>query len=149
MLNFIRYDPATGVVTSKGYMNPDVINQLIVEGNPIIKYESDVDIDIERMRINIETGAIEFVEPPPPPPPLHENTISFVGLLDLFTGPEKVAIVSSPDPQVKLFTLMAAGSTVVSLNAESFVNGLDYLISMGILEAPRKQQILDRTPPAS
>lgn len=148
MLNFIRFDPATGAVTSKGFMDPEIVNQLIGEGNPILKYEAD-DIDISRLHVDIATGELHTVEPVPPAPPPPDTRISFLDLMNLFTAPEKIAIMSSPDPHVRLFTIMAAGATIISMSSNDFINGVDYLASIGIIDLARKKQILDREPPSA
>jgi len=128
-------------------MDPEVINLLVSEGNPIIKYESEIDIDISRIKVDIETGQLVTFEPPPPEPTIQPSSMSFTELINLFTTPEQLAIMSSPDPRVRLFTFMAAGATVFSTNSNEFINGIDYLISVKIIDASRKQQILDRIPP--
>lgn len=145
MINFLRFDPATGKIVSKGYMDPEAINQQIIDGNPIIKYEAD-QIDINTIIYDIETKELKPVEYTPPEITV-PKTISFGNFMNLFTGPEKIQIVSSPDPQVKLFTLMASGAGIISVESADFISGLNYLVAMGILTEARKDQIANLQPP--
>lgn len=145
MINFLKYDPATGKILSKGFMDNDIINQLSLDGNPIIKFDGG-DIDIMSVAYDIENKKIIPIQPEPQTISV-PKTISFIEFMGLFTGPEKMKIVSSVDPEIKLFTLMASGAGVIPVNSDGFINGINYLFSMGILTEERKNQIINLQPP--
>ena len=77
--------------------------------------------------------------PVPPPAPLTFDFLTFMGL---FTDAEKLAIIGSADPEVKLFLAMAEGTKAISLTDPRMKQGLDYLVSVNLLTADREAAIL-------
>ncbi|WP_267426366.1 hypothetical protein [Methylobacterium sp. GC_Met_2] len=69
--------------------------------------------------------------------------------LALFSPAEQAAIVTSADAQIRLFCLMAAGSTFVSLADPRVVAGAQMLESAGLIAAGRAAQVLAGQAPAS
>lgn len=72
----------------------------------------------------------------------------FLQFMALFTGAEQSAIVASTDPQIKLFTLMAAGAGALQLNNPQVIAGVNYLASAGAITAARASAILAGQTPA-
>jgi hypothetical protein len=65
----------------------------------------------------------------------------------LFTSTEKAALVNSTDTGIKLLLLQAAGNSGVTLTDAATVNGLAYLVSLGILTTARQMAISANQPP--
>ena len=95
---------------------------------------------------------------PAPAPPATIATLTFLQFMALFTEAEQAAIVTSTDTQVKLFTIMAAGSGGVLLSNPEVAQGVEYLATAtsatppgpGLIAASRVAQILaNQTPPSS
>ena len=82
---------------------------------------------------------------PVPAPP----QFTFLQFLALFTASEQTAIVDSTDTQVRLFLLMAAGASSVSLADPRTMQGLAYLVSIGLLTATRETAILASPAPTT
>lgn len=59
-----------------------------------------------------------------------------------FTFPEKVAIEVSTDPMVKVLSTDLMASTFVDLDYSGTTEGIDYLISIGILTPERRAEML-------
>jgi len=68
--------------------------------------------------------------------------LTFLAFLALFSPTEQAAIVTSSDAQIRLFCLMAAGSTFVSLADPRVAAGTKMLESAGLIAAGRAAQIL-------
>lgn len=69
-MNFIRYDPLTGMITAYGSMNVEFVQAEIDAGNPTL--HSDVLGDVRNWRVNLTTKELELIPPeelPPPPQP--------------------------------------------------------------------------------
>jgi hypothetical protein len=75
-------------------------------------------------------------------PPTEPTTLTFLQFMALFTPAEQASIVSSDDPQVKLFTLMAAGAGGILLSDSEVIAGVNYLVTNSILTAPRATAVL-------
>lgn len=73
--------------------------------------------------------------------PVVVKTYTFLQFLALFTSGEQAAIISSADPEVRLFTLMAA-STAIQLTNSQVVAGVNYCVSIGLLTSGRATAIL-------
>ena len=84
---------------------------------------------------------------PTPPPPVPQFT--FLQFLALFTAAEQAAIVDSTDTQVKLFLLMAAGASTISLVDPRTMQGLAYLVSINLITQARETAVLASPAPAS
>lgn len=74
---------------------------------------------------------------------------TFLQFMDLFTPAEQTAIVGSADTKVKLFLLMAAGATYISLNDPQMIVAFAYLVTLGLLTADREAAILASPVPAA
>jgi len=59
-----------------------------------------------------------------------------------FTLAEKVAIKVSEDPVVKVLEEDLIATSTVDLDFQSLIDAIDYLISVGILKAKRKAELL-------
>jgi len=59
-----------------------------------------------------------------------------------FTLAEKVAIKVSEDPVVKVLEEDLTATSTVDLDFQSLIDAIDYLISVGILKAKRKAELL-------
>ncbi len=77
------------------------------------------------------------------PPP----SLTFLQFMALFAPSEQAAIVASADPQVRLFTLMAAGAGALQLNNSEVVAGVNYLVTAGILTSARASAVLAGSAP--
>ncbi|SEE59346.1 hypothetical protein SAMN05519104_6657 [Rhizobiales bacterium GAS188] len=88
-------------------------------------------------------GGVVGAAPAPPAPKL-----PFLQFMALFTASEQTAIVSSSDPKIKIWALMASGAGEVGLSDAPTVAGLAYAVSIGLLTSSRQAQILAGTPPA-
>jgi hypothetical protein len=83
---------------------------------------------------------------PPDPRPEEPVVLSCLEFMGLFDPSEQQALVESVDPQVKLFTLAAAGASYISFADPIVAQGLEYLVQIGLLTEERKQQILAYKP---
>lgn len=72
--------------------------------------------------------------------------LTFLQFMALFTPAEQVAIASSSDANVKLLLLQASGNSGVTLSDAATTQGVDYLMSIGLLTAARGAQVLANTP---
>ncbi len=79
-------------------------------------------------------ASIESMAPAGYAPP--KVNYSFLEFMALFTPAEQAAIVGSSDPQVKLFTLMAAGVGTVQLSNPEVVAGVNYLATPATATPP-------------
>jgi len=79
-------------------------------------------------------------------PKVNWTFLEFMGLL---TADEQSALVSSSDPQIRIFILMAAGSVQLQLTDPRVVAGVAYAESVGIFTGDRVTQILSGQPPPS
>ena len=86
---------------------------------------------------------------PAPVPPPSMPQFTFLQFLALFTASEQAAIVDSTDTQVKLFMLMAAGASTLSLIDPRTIQGLAYLVSVNLLTQARETAILAAPAPTS
>ena len=75
-------------------------------------------------------------------------TVSFMEFMDLFTPTEQAAIANSTDVNVKLWTMRAMGTGDIDLGNPLTKGGLDYLVTLGTINAGREASILSNTPPA-
>ncbi len=75
--------------------------------------------------------------------------LTFLQFLGLFTSSEQAAIVQSTDVSVKLFLLMAAGASFVSLTDQRTTQGLAYLVSINLITQARETAILASATPTS
>lgn len=146
MLNFLKYDPETGKIVSKGFMQPELIDQLIDAGEPYIKY-SGQDIDVNNYKYDASTGQLVEVDPVPPPAPELPTVLSFISFMNLFTKDEQLAISSSDDDQFKLFRLMATGAGIIDMGSQYTSDGVNYMATIGIIKKSRVAEILSMTPP--
>lgn len=88
-----------------------------------------------------DQGLAAFLNPPAP------VILSFHDFLVLFTSAEQTAIVGSSDVQLKIWLLKAAGAGEITLGSAQVKQGLDYLVSLGLITTARETQILANTPP--
>lgn len=146
MLNFLKYDPASGAIVSKGFMQPELIDQLIAAGEPYIKY-SGPDIDVDCYKYDTEKGQLVEITPVPPPAPELPTVVSFISFMNLFTKDEQLAIASSDDDQFKLFRMMATGAGIIDMGSQYTVDGVNYMAAIGIIKESRVAEILSMTPP--
>jgi hypothetical protein len=89
------------------------------------------------------TARTALLLPMPSTPP----QLSFLQFMALFTSTEKAALVNSTDTGIKLLLLQAAGNSGVTLTDAATVNGLAYLVSLGILTTARQMAISANQPP--
>jgi hypothetical protein len=77
-----------------------------------------------------------YIEPP--------KTLSPIAFKLRFTAPERVAIYASTNVLVKDFISLLddVRLTLVDLNLQSTIDAIDYLISIGLINASRKDEIL-------
>lgn len=68
--------------------------------------------------------------------------LTFLAFLGLFTSDEQTAIVSSDDPQIRLFCLMAAGASGVDLSDARTVAGTKQLEALKLIGKGRAKQVL-------
>jgi hypothetical protein len=68
--------------------------------------------------------------------------LTFLAFLGLFTSDEQTAIVSSDDPQIRLFCLMAAGASGVDLSDPRTVAGTNQLETLKLIGKGRAKQVL-------
>lgn len=68
--------------------------------------------------------------------------LTFMQFLALFTSDEQTAIVSSSDPQIRLFCLMAAGASGVDLSDPRTVSGTRLLETLKLIGTGRAAQVL-------
>jgi hypothetical protein len=73
--------------------------------------------------------------------------LSFLQFMALFTSAEQAALINSTDTGVKLLLLQATGNSGVTLTDAATVNGLAYLVSLGILTTARQMAISANQPP--
>lgn len=146
MLNFLKYDPSTGAIVSKGFMQQELIDQFIADGAPYIKY-SGPDIDMSSYKYDIATGQLLEITPTPPPAPELPTVLSFISFMNLFTKDEQIAIASNDDDQFKLFRLMATGAGIIDIGSQYTVDGVNYMASIGVIKQSRVAEILSMTPP--
>lgn len=87
-----------------------------------------------------QDGTWSTVNPPPPPP--KAPVLSVTDFKKRFTFAEKTALFGSADTGVKVFLdeLNTAGE--VHLDDPDTVNGLAYIVQLGLLTAQRRDQIL-------
>lgn len=81
--------------------------------------------------------------------PASSGTLTFLQFMALLTPSERAAFVSSDDPGIKLFVLMAAGSGGMQLDNPQVVEGVNYATTKGILTSDRAAQILAGTSPSA
>lgn len=146
MLNFLKYDPETGVIVSKGYMDPNIVNKLIADGEPYVRY-SGPDIDINSIKFDIDAGNIVEIVPTPPPAPVIPRVLSFIAFMGLFTETEQIGIVESTDPKMGLFKMMATGAGIINMDDPTTAAGINYMASLKIIKDERVAEILSMTPP--
>jgi hypothetical protein len=68
--------------------------------------------------------------------------LTFLQFMALFTAAEQAAIVSSGDPQVKLFVIMASGAGEIDLTNAEVTQGVDYLAGAGLVTSAETTRIL-------
>jgi hypothetical protein len=71
----------------------------------------------------------------------------FLSFLSLFTADEQAAIVSSDDPRIRLFCLMAAGASGVDLSDPRTVAGTQQLEALKLIGKGRAKQVLSGQAP--
>lgn len=64
-MNFVRYDPVTGVITSMGWAQEEAVQAEIDAGGSIIAV--DQVIEWGKWQVNVETKQLEPIPEPPPP----------------------------------------------------------------------------------
>lgn len=75
--------------------------------------------------------------------------LTFMAFLALFSSDEQTAIVSSDEPQIRLFCLMAAGANGVELSDPRTVAGTTQLETLKLIAKGRAKQVLaGQAPPA-
>jgi len=74
--------------------------------------------------------------------PPAERTWAPLDFFERLTTPEKTAVVSSDDTQVRIIRLMFGAATLLHSNDPRFLAGLDHLVALGILTAERKAALL-------
>lgn len=88
-------------------------------------------------------------QPPAAEPAAPVRRLDFLSFLDLFTAEEKAGVIDSQDTQVKLFLLMAAGASMISLDDPRTAEGLDSLVAQNLLTPERKTEILSVQQPSA
>lgn len=84
---------------------------------------------------------------PAPPPPPQTTGLNFLQFMALLTQAEQVALISSADPQVKLFVAQAEGAPALDLTDARVSAGLNYCASLGLLTTTRVAKVLTGSPP--
>lgn len=74
--------------------------------------------------------------------------LAFLDFMALFSVAEQLAIAVSPDPQVKLFLLMATGAVAIDLDDPRVQAALGRLVAINLLAPAREAQILAGAPPS-
>ena len=64
-MNFVRYDPQTGVITSMGWGRAESVQEEIDQGLPTLAV--DQVIEWGKWQVNLETKQIEPIPEPPAP----------------------------------------------------------------------------------
>lgn len=80
---------------------------------------------------------------------LPAKPLTFIEFLALFTSEEQAAIVSSDDPQIRLFCLMAAGANGVDLSDPRTVAGTKQLETLKLIGKGRAKQVLSGQVPSA
>lgn len=75
------------------------------------------------------------------PPPSAPTVITTWQFIQRFSAGEFAEIVSSTDPQVRMFLLMLQTSTTITLQDPIVVGGLAYLVNQNLLTADRATAI--------
>lgn len=76
--------------------------------------------------------------------------LTFMSFLGLFSADEQTAIVSSDNPQIRLFCLMAAGANGVELSDPRTVAGTTQLETLKLIAKGRAKQVLaGQAPPVT
>lgn len=81
---------------------------------------------------------------PPPPEPIYKKVISRLEFMRRFTPLEMGCILSSEDSdiEVKVLTRQWQAAEAITLDDPLAVQGIDILISKGIIDSTRKDEIL-------
>lgn len=74
------------------------------------------------------------------PPEL--NRISVLDFLKRFTSEEKLEILSSADPMVKVFTTLLSAASFVDFDDDDLQTGMRYLVALSMLTEARRVEIL-------
>lgn len=93
--------------------------------------------------VDIEAGTVTVTtEPPSAPAP--RKVGSFIEFMDLFTGPEQLAIkaASIQSAELGLWYDRALGRKSVDLETVEMSDGLDALVAANLISAARKAEIL-------
>ena len=64
-MNYVEYDPNTGVITGMGWSKQETVQAEIDAGKPIIA--TDVLLEWGKWQVNLETMQLEPIPEPPPP----------------------------------------------------------------------------------
>jgi hypothetical protein len=119
-----------------------------VDGALIPDDPMNADWQVYQAWISSGNTATAYTPPSPAAP-----TYNFLQFMALFTQAEQLSIISSTDPQTKVFVYMAAGEASVfdsvgsPLTNPLIVEGINYLVTgPGLLTSDRAAQILAGTP---
>lgn len=110
-------------------------------------YDTEVPDDAENGNTFIDGVLTKpvIVEPVPTEPAIEKTiTLSPIEFKLRFTAPERVAIYQSTDLIVKDFISLLDDIRLkeVDLTLQSTIDAVDYLISLGLIEVSRKDEIL-------
>ena len=73
-MNYIRYNPQTGIIKSYGYMPEELIKAEIDNGKPTIPV-TDIS-DFENWKVNLETKELERINPEAPLPEIPPEVLA-------------------------------------------------------------------------
>ena len=145
MLFFIKEDNRLAGYTTTldevpGENNPSYVAWYDI---PIAPPFESIDDATERLEdaigMVIENG--QLIEPEPPPPE-YVNKMTVLQFRNRFTTQEKTAIYSSTDINTKMFLDDLSTASFVDVTDPNTIAGVDYLISTGIVESGRRQELL-------
>jgi hypothetical protein len=100
--------------------------------------------EVASTEIDLEAGEVTITETEPAaPPPRKVGT--FIEFMEIFTPAEQLTIkaASQQSPALGLWYDKAIGRTEVDLTTAEMSDGLDALVSAGLINAARKTEILD------
>ena len=82
--------------------------------------------------------------PAPPEPDVYSDSMSVLVFRDRFTLPEKTNIyaIADTDSTMRVILDDLNSATYVSILDQQTINGVDYMISVGAIEASRRDEIL-------
>jgi len=125
-----------------GAENPDYIAWNEFPCDPPFASMEDAELRVQDYVGMVLSDGVLY--PPPPEPDVYSDSMSVLVFRDRFTLPEKTSIyaIADTDSTMRVILDDLNSATYVSILDQQTINGVDYMISVGAIEASRRDAIL-------